>query len=277
MQLASHGVVSSSNPAESILEGTSMEPIDRKRLRPGLSVGLGGARPVDGRAAMTARPAIPATSPQPQTAIGAEAMSKVPVSGMHGLLCGASPVAGDAVSDGLAMTAVAGVGPAEHRAHLQGAAMAARPEMAMLPARPTTTGAAPFGEWKTTIATANVLEVGVPGGSHGWLRVRAELGQSGEVMASVLTSSAGAAEGLHKVLPGLTAFLAGEQVGVGSLVVSAAGGKGGVENDGLMHGGDGRAGTAPEGGSGQNDRRRTISGPWRRVRQTAVRMNRRGP
>ena len=66
-----------------------------------------------------------------------------------------------------------------------------------------------------------MLEVGIASGSHGWLRVRAEFGQTGEVAASVVAASAGAAEGLHKELPAISAYLAGERVGVSSLVVNA--------------------------------------------------------
>jgi hypothetical protein len=74
---------------------------------------------------------------------------------------------------------------------------------------------------KTLIATPNVLEIGIASGTHGWLRVRAELGQMGEVTASLAATSAGAAEGLHKELPAISAYLAGERVGVSSLVVNA--------------------------------------------------------
>lgn len=75
---------------------------------------------------------------------------------------------------------------------------------------------------KTFVATPNVLEVGIADGAHGWLRVRAEVGQSGEVAATVIAASASAADGLHKELPAISAYLAGEQVGVSTLVVSAA-------------------------------------------------------
>jgi len=93
---------------------------------------------------------------------------------------------------------------------------------------------------KTLVATPNVLEVGVASGSHGWLRVRAEFGQAGEVAASVVASTAGAAEGLHKELPALSAYLAGERVGVNSLVVNAAE-KGAVAQDAVLSNGAGNA------------------------------------
>lgn len=72
-------------------------------------------------------------------------------------------------------------------------------------------------------ATPGALEVGVANGTHGWLRVRAELGHTGDVTASVIASSAAAVEGLHKELPAISAYLAHEQMGVRSLVVQAAG------------------------------------------------------
>jgi len=75
---------------------------------------------------------------------------------------------------------------------------------------------------QTLVATPNVLEVGIATGTHGWLRVRAEMGQMGEVTASIGAASVGAAEGLHKELPAISAYLAGERVGVSSLVVNAA-------------------------------------------------------
>jgi hypothetical protein len=82
-------------------------------------------------------------------------------------------------------------------------------------------GGSPATDLKTLVATPNVLEVGIASGSHGWLRVRAEFGDGGGVAASVVTASASAAEGLHKDLPAISAYLAGERVGVSSLVVHA--------------------------------------------------------
>ena len=72
-------------------------------------------------------------------------------------------------------------------------------------------------------ASTGVLEVGVASGTHGWLRVRAELGEGGGVEAQVVAASAVAAEGFHKELPAIASYLAHEQIGVSSLVVHAAG------------------------------------------------------
>ncbi|QHN03916.1 hypothetical protein FTO74_11455 [Granulicella sp. WH15] len=79
-------------------------------------------------------------------------------------------------------------------------------------------GAIPAHE--TLSATPNVLEVGVASGTHGWVRVRAELQPaSGEVMASVVANSSASAESLHRQLPALTAYLASERLDVSSVVV----------------------------------------------------------
>jgi hypothetical protein len=76
-------------------------------------------------------------------------------------------------------------------------------------------------EMQTLAATPNVLEIGVASGSHGWLRVRAEMGQAGEVSASVSAAAGSAAQNLHRELPAISAYLASERVGVSSLVVNA--------------------------------------------------------
>ena len=76
------------------------------------------------------------------------------------------------------------------------------------------------GDTRTLVATPNVLEVGITGGSHGWLRVRAELGHTGEVTASLVASNAASAETLHKSLGAITDYLKSESVGVSSLAVT---------------------------------------------------------
>lgn len=110
---------------------------------------------------------------------------------------------------------------------------------------------------RTMTATPNVLEIGLESGSHGWLRVRAELGPAGEVAASVVASSTSAAEGLHKELPAISAYLAEERVGVGSLVVNATE-KGAAAQDSMLSGGSGAAGGSQP---GQNQRGRESNFP----------------
>jgi len=120
---------------------------------------------------------------------------------------------------------------------------------------------------KTLVATPNVLEVGVASGAHGWLKVRAEFAQTGEVAASVVAGSASAAQSLHKELPGISAYLAGERVGVSSLVVNSAergagaqsstlgSGMGGASttDDGRSHGSKDLPGAAAKGSSRDAD------------------------
>jgi hypothetical protein len=74
---------------------------------------------------------------------------------------------------------------------------------------------------RTLVATPNILEIGVAGGQHGWIRVRAELGHAGQVATSLLTSSSGLADGLHKELPAISAYLKEQNLTAGSLVVNA--------------------------------------------------------
>ena len=79
-----------------------------------------------------------------------------------------------------------------------------------------------FGH-QTLVATPNVVEIGVATGTHGWLRIRAELQpESGQVSAAVIANSSTSVDALHRQLPSIAAYLASEQVNIGSLVVSRA-------------------------------------------------------
>ena len=71
-------------------------------------------------------------------------------------------------------------------------------------------------------ATPTALEVGIPNGTHGWLRVRAEMADSGGINASVSAASSSGQEMLHRELPSLTAYLQQEKVAVNTVVVHAA-------------------------------------------------------
>jgi hypothetical protein len=75
---------------------------------------------------------------------------------------------------------------------------------------------------QTLTATPNALEVGIQDGTHGWLRVRAEMTNGGSVNASVSVTSPAAQEMLHRELPSLTAYLQEEKVAVNTVVVHAA-------------------------------------------------------
>jgi hypothetical protein len=70
-------------------------------------------------------------------------------------------------------------------------------------------------------ATATSLEVGIANGTHGWLKIRAEM-EGGVVTASLSAGSVAGQEMLHRELPSMTAYLTDERVGVGTLVIKQA-------------------------------------------------------
>jgi len=65
------------------------------------------------------------------------------------------------------------------------------------------------------------LDVSVFDGTHGWLRIRAELGTSGAVNAS-LTASATAHDAVRAVLPEMVSYLQSEAVSVSKIAVHRA-------------------------------------------------------
>ncbi len=71
-------------------------------------------------------------------------------------------------------------------------------------------------------ATPTSLEVGIANGTHGWLKVRAELVEGGGIHASVLTASSLGQETLHREIPSLTAYLQQENIAVNSVAIHAA-------------------------------------------------------
>jgi hypothetical protein len=96
---------------------------------------------------------------------------------------------------------------------------------------------------RTLSATPTALEVGIPDGTHGWLKVRAEMTDGGVVNASVSAASATSQEMLHRELPSLTAYLQSEKVAVNTVVVHPTA-SAGAESRGTPAG-------AESGGSGQ--------------------------
>ena len=75
----------------------------------------------------------------------------------------------------------------------------------------------------TTLSTTPTsLEVGVSGGTHGWLKIRAELNAAGEVNASLTGGTPAAAEKLRGELPALSDYLQNEKVSMGTLDVRPA-------------------------------------------------------
>jgi len=70
------------------------------------------------------------------------------------------------------------------------------------------------------LATPTELEVGIQDGTHGWLKVRAEMAEGrGVVNASVSAASSAGQEMLHRELPALTAYLLEEKVSVNAVIV----------------------------------------------------------
>jgi hypothetical protein len=116
----------------------------------------------------------------------------------------------------------------------------------------TSWGAVGLSEPRTLVASPNVLEVGITGGAHGWLRVRAELEHTGQVTASLVASSAGSADSLHKQLGAISDYLKSESVGVTSLAITGPEKSGSTQGFagagfGGLGGGGGTAGRHGEG------------------------------
>jgi hypothetical protein len=94
-------------------------------------------------------------------------------------------------------------------------------------------------------ATPTSLEIGIQNGTHGWLKVRAEMTDGGVVNASVSATSSVGQEMLHRELPALTAYLQEEKVAVNAVVVHAP----------LAAGTDARGSSGTEGAGGQTPQR----------------------
>ena len=77
-----------------------------------------------------------------------------------------------------------------------------------------------------------VLEVGVSNGTHGWLKIRAEM-QDGAVTASVASGTVAGREMLHRELPALTAYLRDERLHVNALMVKEGGMEGLRDSSGI--------------------------------------------
>jgi hypothetical protein len=105
---------------------------------------------------------------------------------------------------------------------------------------------------RTLSATPTALEVGIPDGTHGWLKVRAEMTDGGVVNASVSAASTASQEMLHRELPSLTAYLQSEKVAVNTVVVHPTASAGA--------GSQGTPSGAESGGSGQTPRQSNEGG-----------------
>jgi hypothetical protein len=105
-------------------------------------------------------------------------------------------------------------------------------------------------------ATPTSLEVGIQNGTHGWLKVRAEMTDGGVVNASVSAVSSAGQEMLHRELPALTAYLQEEKVAVNAVAVhgpSAAG-----TDARSSSGTDGAGGQTPQRSNGGEDQHQNL-------------------
>ena len=71
-------------------------------------------------------------------------------------------------------------------------------------------------------ATPTTLEVGIQNGTHGWLKVRAEIGDGGGINASVMAPSFSSKEMLSRELPSLSTYLEQEKIAVNSVVIHSS-------------------------------------------------------
>jgi hypothetical protein len=123
-------------------------------------------------------------------------------------------------------------------------------------------GSSGFSEPRAMVANANVLEVGLTGGAHGWLRVRAELGHTGEVTASLVASNAGSAQSLDRQLGAMADYLKSEAVSVGSLTVSASEKSAGTDVSSGSSGGEAGNQSGSSSGNGGNARQQQSFPEW---------------
>lgn len=109
----------------------------------------------------------------------------------------------------------------------------------------------------TLMATPTALEVGVINGSHGWLKVRAEMTSGGVVNASLSTASSSGQDMLHRELPSLTEYLHNERLAVNTLVVHSTAAA--TEFRGLTDGMNGGGGQAAQHGSHGQENRQNVA------------------
>jgi hypothetical protein len=115
---------------------------------------------------------------------------------------------------------------------------------------PSVVAASMDGTPRMLTATPTALEVGIQSGTHGWLKVRAEMADSGVVNASVSAASSAGQEMLHRELPAMTAYLQEEKVAVNAIVVHAP----------LASGAESRSSTGTDGTGGQTAQRNSEGG-----------------
>ena len=117
---------------------------------------------------------------------------------------------------------------------------------------PGESGLSMEGSARMLTTTPAALEVGVQNGTHGWLKVRAEISDGGSVSASVSASTATGQEMLHRELPALNAYLQQEKVAVSAVTVHTVTPGGGDHRNSSADAGGGLAQQA----SGEGGQRR---------------------
>jgi hypothetical protein len=105
-------------------------------------------------------------------------------------------------------------------------------------------------------ATPTTLEVGIQDGTHGWLKVRAEMADGGGVNASVSAMSSTGQEMLHRELPAITAYLQQEKVVVNAIAVHTPLAAGTEQRSSA--GMDGSGGQTSQGGHGGSQPQQNI-------------------
>jgi hypothetical protein len=100
-----------------------------------------------------------------------------------------------------------------------------------------------------------MLEVGIPNGTHGWLKIRAEMGSGGEVTAALSSASTSGQEMLRRELPSISSYLQQERLTVHTVVLdkvaTEAGGSGWAQS-----------GSHETTGDGQTRQERSQQGQW---------------
>jgi hypothetical protein len=159
--------------------------------------------------AATEKVADASGSVKPATAIDAGLTSAVP---------SASHVHSEAVSTGLhaVSTATSSV-DGQTVSAMSSSSSSAGAELLTAAANPAD-GAVSSGH-QVLSTSPTKLEVGVFDGTHGWLQIRAELGTSGTVNASLSTTSSAAHDAVKAAVPEMTSYLQSESVNVSRIAV----------------------------------------------------------
>ena len=75
--------------------------------------------------------------------------------------------------------------------------------------------------FRVLTVTASSLEVEIPNDAQGFLRIRAQLGGSGSITASLVSDNQKLADSLHRELTAISTYLKDEQVGIASISLSS--------------------------------------------------------